>query len=928
MNCIEESMAAVAPVVSPNCISVGTEPLLVSNLLQDFAGLRSLLASNLRSGTLLNTYLLAAGLNQIVEDYIHRDSKLMKGAKHASRLGRPAGPIAVRGLHSANMVMWRRLQRESRFEQLLRWQKDFADFVQCLADALVGSPETMLFQAESWKQRGAELLAPVDNFPLALLRTVLRLPSCFRSFDQRPADLQRLAVDFAHGWPDRHRSLLVIGVRTSGSYLAPLLAAYLKRQGYRTVNVLTLRPGRLLLDAERRALQLISNSDDLALLTDDPPASGDSLSRAARQLEGAGVPHRSIVMLLQLFGPRDSLPSTLQKYATVLLPSDQWAIHRNLTSDHVAKTVGAFLGPSMKVEEITQVLSPSRQWHRSHVSARYRVRYSHVENGCQEEGEILAKGVGLGYFGEHALAVAQGLGSYIPTVYGLRDGLLYRSWLPDALRLTSAGAFTEARVAEAISAYVVDRSQALPVEEDVSLRQVGNNPVWQQTSDLLGQAFGGVAPLIRPILHATAQRLLRVDQPSVIDGSMGRSRWFIDETGGGGLRKIDFDERAFSNRDRYCFDPVFDLAGAASHDEGNLAERLRRAYSDRTGTLVGEERWLLYRLLHLRDQDAGEDAESPENDRLRARVFQQYYHKVMFQDLPVPESGALCAIDIDGVLETGWFGCSSISPAGALALRALSVHGCRPILCSGRSLDEVRERCKTYRLTGGVAEYGAVAYKSETESVHELLTDADCADLQSLRMVLSQFSGLHLDPAYRYAVRAYRRDATGKRCGLQPDVVASALERSGMRGRVLPIIGVRQTDFMVAGVNKGTGLSALSSDLGPREIPVDGKPLAFAIGDTAADLPMLRLATSPFAPANADHAFRREGIPVMDRPYQAGIIQAVTRFLGHRPGGCPDCRAPNLNGDAYLLLIALAAQDARKWGKLRQALLLAWKLMH
>lgn len=76
---------------------------------------------------------------------------------------------------------------------------------------------------------------------------------------------------------------------------------------------------------------------------------------------------------------------------------------------------------------------------------------------------------------------------------------------------------------------------------------------------------------------------------------------------------------------------------------------------------------------------------------------------------PAPADG-LCAFDLDGVLETRWHDFPAITPAGALALRALSRHGFRPVLATGRSLREVQSRCAAYRLAGGVAEYGAVIY--------------------------------------------------------------------------------------------------------------------------------------------------------------------------------------------------------------------------
>jgi len=87
-------------------------------------------------------------------------------------------------------------------------------------------------------------------------------------------------------------------------------------------------------------------------------------------------------------------------------------------------------------------------------------------------------------------------------------------------------------------------------------------------------------------------------------------------------------------------------------------------------------------------------------------------------------------------------------------------------------------------------------------------------------------------------------------------------------------------------------------------------------------LPMFELAARACAPANADLSVRTAGVEVLERPQQAGLALATYLLLGHRSGGCPACRLPRLSPGARLLLGVLSAQDAGKWGKLKQALLL------
>ena len=100
------------------------------------------------------------------------------------------------------------------------------------------------------------------------------------------------------------------------------------------------------------------------------------------------------------------------------------------------------------------------------------------------------KGVGLGYFGDHAFAIAQALGPFVPKVFGVRAGLLYRAWLPDQQRFPSNEPDREPELAAAMISYVDARHRALRVKEDVSRRLIGRLPVWEAASTLLSQAFG------------------------------------------------------------------------------------------------------------------------------------------------------------------------------------------------------------------------------------------------------------------------------------------------------------------------------------------------------------------------------------------------------------------------------------------------------
>ena len=115
---------------------------------------------------------------------------------------------------------------------------------------------------------------------------------------------------------------------------------------------------------------------------------------------------------------------------------------------------------------------------------------------------------------------------------------------------------------------------------------------------------------------------------------------------------------------------------------------------------------------------------------------------------------------------------------------------------------------------------------------------------------------------------------------------------------------------MVNVIDKASGLRLLAG----------GDQIALAVGDSAEDVPMLRMARLAAAPANADAAVRASGVRIFSRPCQAGLAQAVEALVGHRSGRCGECEARQLEPRSRLLLTLLSAQDSRGLGKLAAAL--------
>jgi hydroxymethylpyrimidine pyrophosphatase-like HAD family hydrolase len=265
------------------------------------------------------------------------------------------------------------------------------------------------------------------------------------------------------------------------------------------------------------------------------------------------------------------------------------------------------------------------------------------------------------------------------------------------------------------------------------------------------------------------------------------------------------------------------------------------------------------------------------------------------------------------VIETRWNGFTAISPPAAQAIRALAAHGLSVVLCTGRSLEDLRERCADYGLNGGVAEYGGVVYDAAGDEVRVLLDDAARAAIDAVRDALAGRPGIELGAGRVASVRAYRRDERGRRRGLDEADVAAALAAAGA-GNVTAAPGDRQTDFHAAGYDKAVGLRAL----------LDGAPLALAVGDTENDATMLALAQRAFAPAHARAAFGAQpGVTFTRGAYGFGLYDAAHDHLGHAPGGCAICAHEPYPPAVDALLTALGARERDRAGKLRAAVAMA-----
>jgi hydroxymethylpyrimidine pyrophosphatase-like HAD family hydrolase len=535
---------------------------------------------------------------------------------------------------------------------------------------------------------------------------------------------------------------------------------------------------------------------------------------------------------------------------------------------------------------------------RGHARAGFRADVTIERDRQRTTASLVASGVGLGYFGRHVVAVADALPGLVPDVVGFHDGVVLREWLPETARVPLDDG---ARVHLAVR-YVTTRRAALPARRDAASSMAGQQPVWEVASRILAAPYGAAGLAVRSAaLDAAVRTLLAPPVPSVIDGQTGARSWFESE---GSLVKVSFAKRSFSNLDLACYDAGYDVAGLALGTTSlELADVARSAFGSETGAPIDPERWLLYRLVHLWDLRRVDQLPAYDAETAAARVWQEWARDRLLRAPLDHGRGPWCALDIDGVLETSRLGAPVLTPSAASGLCALDAHDYRIVLATGRGVAELKDRCARYGLVGGVAEYGAVAYLHGARVERVLLDDAQRAAVAACAERLSSNEGVQLADGCLGSVRAFRLAADGTRVRIDAALVAEALDAA--RGALRAHEGVAQVDFVPNGVDKAHGLTELLGLLGaPDDVP------AVAVGDTAADLEMLRLAARGFVPAHA-RDLAGGSVRATRHGYQRGFREAVNEVIGHAPAGCATCRSdvPAPEGGAALLNAVLSGLE-------------------
>ena len=935
-----------------------------TDLLQSFRSLLEIAAGLTRlpsaetdaeTGTpLLNLYLVVCALDQILSDYLHG------GFFDFTRVG--LGGRARRSLSIASKAQnaARQLQVRTMLRSLQATEANLSDLALALARQVLSGATGADLETSAAVERLAN-----RRFPAGLQRARLKLPQSFRGVELYPDDcalLGRRAHAIVGAEP-----VAVVGLRTSGLYMAPLAAAAMQLEGRAAVSLMSIRPGGALLSAERRRLQAIARAGGWVFVVDDPTWRGSAFATTSAALAALGfAPDRIVLAACEIANQpvfrlqrRDPTFSPAAAGAVwqgfpaatkAVLATHEWAAYRFLAAPAVKRflnrapvldRLGALSAEVVRVLPFSDVGDPPSELIPNHARSRSpRQRRFHIRQVFEVQLQtrsgprrelIAARGAGLGFFGYHSYLAAQAVAGWVPTVLGIDSGFVFQRW-----HAGEPVASLDGQDLEEVASYVADRAMSLELAPSARVSEsrlvlTGSRQVARLLSRTMGRA-GGLAQFraANRLSAATAGR-----RRVLVDARMGPAEWL--RSGSGRLVKLDSDEHGTDITDLCVWDPVYDLAAATVGFRLSpaSAKQLVEAYARASGESLTEMRARLAvqqlqcagaalssvsehtfspRWRHQREQYAIDLVAAEE---LLARAVNEFLAAVFLQDVRSRKTGDVWALDLDDTLEGDRMGAPTMSAAGARAVRALLAHDAVVLLTSGRSLPEVRERCALYGLPGGIAEYGAVAWDSEQSREISLLEPHAQAELQRLRESILCETDILVDPRYEHTLRLFRHTPDGRR-GMPAAEIEAVIERRGITGLEV-IEGFRKTVVWVRGTEKAAALPALLQSLG-----IDRRDRRLhAVGDEYTDFGLMAAADHAHAPANATAAVRDRSqelrIKMVTAERGAGVLRIVKSQLRH-PRRCRVCGSPALTDADSALLEVLALQDRRRAGRLAYAL--------
>ena len=778
------------------------------------------------------------------------------------------------------------------------------------------------------------------GMPTPLAARHPRIPAAFRSQDLTHFDVLSLGAKFAAAFPDRKRPILVTGLRTAGSYFAILLRAYLESQGYTNVESVTLRPKAGISRVEREITRRKAAQNCLALLIDEPIATGGTLGKGIGLLTKQGIAMDNVVLLFPVHrngrnwtSHADSAPVTACHVLT--LEHEEWHKHKLISAagPQVLKEYFESQGWHADVDESgaedanARLIEVSEDKYHTRLKWVYSVRLSRPGETVTQQ--VIAKSVGWGWLGYHAFVGGQRLAKFVPPIIGLRDGILYSNWVNED------GGLPYADVVRTLANYTATRARALRLNSESRMDVLRDSQAARGIEELAGRlssAYGKAGGFLKRARIKRELAAMQSHEPSLIDARMRSLEWIRSA---GSMLKSDFEQHGMGKHQLNLTDPAYDLAEAILHWNLSPAQEqeLLGTYSVESGDQNVYARIVLHKIL-AGSWSLDRALENLNDPRMRARheEFNQKYidtwnflvaHTARFcaqlchKPAEVRWSAPLVVLDVDGVIDQQVFGYPSTTFAGIQAISLLQQNDFAIALNTARSVPEMKEYCRTYGFAGGVSEYGAHVWDGMSDRERVLLSNESLEKLEYARRALRQISGVYLNDDYRYSIKAYTYEK-GRSVPLPKIMVQDLLVGLGLEDlSIHPTYS--DTAILASETDKGRGLTELLRLTGLENAET------YAVGDSSPDLRMFQVATHSFAPGHIACAAsaRLLGCRIASQGYQNGFLecaQAIVESKGKK-AQLPSIAMSTLAPQERYLLSILQVADRSAMNSLVRAML-------
>lgn len=857
----------------------------------------------------INLYMLSAAAADLMDDYLVRGVfSFSKISDYVPVLSKPVTLLREISLFTS------RLRGDLQDGKMRKWRSAWSEWIIRVCEPLVRNQIPGIDEQKSFHHE----LAPLLNhaFPQKLLTKRARIPAAYRSQDLTHHDFIELGRKYSARHATDECQCIVIGLRTAGSFIAPLVCAHLKKVGGRQAFFLTLRPKSFITPWEAHEIRKYAQRHARFIIVDEPPSTGKSLVRCLEILHELGV-HKKLISLAVPIHPagQDWLDAALQyslgQSEIITLAPEEWHKQKLLS----AKEFGAAILPyfqelgfneiELAETECTQKINQALQ---QNIGKEFHVRLKKVyqvipvnNSGRQQSLLVMGKSAGWGWLGYHAALTANRLAEFVPNVYGVKNGIMYMEWVEGAETTNGKpqGFPSRPNVVTTLAAYISQRTNQLRLADNPttflnSYREGG----LQSIAIILSQAFGTKLSKLKRGWVRNRLEKLPCPVPCLLDSRMMKSEWINSPRG---LLKTDFEHHGFSKTASHnIVDPAYDMASAmfefklSDREQDDLLKHYIRITKDETATA----RLFYYKLLC--GSEAMGDAISKLNKIEYESVYQELNQRFIrawnflvletmrhtagyCEGKPITTWRApMFVMDIDDVLDKNIFGFPSTTEHGVRAISLLRANQICGVVNTARSLEEVRNYCQYYGFAGGIAEYGSALWDAGEQKVEALTSPPALAELAALREALSHVPGVFLNPSYSYSIRAYsyNRERT---IPIPEATIGELFQRLNIQ-HLKPHRTYIDTAILDRDVDKGKALVKL------KEWKKITRGNIAAVGDSEADLPMLKVADQGFLVSNSSIALKRQarhfGIAIVDSFFQAGLYEAANRFV-HSCNGKP-----------------------------------------